>query len=175
MCYNVNRVIIELDNYPPERNVLKTMKKLFASVMLAIMVAVSVPCVSQAAYETSIPITAQGNSSSLIYIKRPRSLSASTSDKTYTISATGVQGTTVRVYKQTPGQNDCALIKSAKQIGASGLYSTVVDLTSSSNTFVVYAENGGNTQVVQIDISKVKQSTVDRLKNVTVNILNFLK
>ncbi len=151
------------------------MKKRLISIMLALMVVFTIPCVSQAAYETSIPITAQGNSSSLIYIKRPRSLAASTSDKTYTISATGAQGTTVRVYKQTPGQNDCALIKSAKKIGASGLYSTVVDLSSSSNTFVVYAENGGNSQVVKINISKVKQSTVDRLKNATVNILNFLK
>ena len=151
------------------------MKKRIISILLALMVVFSVPCISYAAYETSIPITAQGNSSNLIYIKRPQSLAASTSDKTYTISATGAQGTVVRVYKQTPGQSNCNLIKSSKTIGASGLYSTVVDLTSADNTFIVYAENGSSTQVVKIGISKVKQSTVDRLKNVTVNVLNFLK
>lgn len=134
----------------------------------------SVPCVSYAAYETAIPYTAQGNSSGLIYIKRPQSLSASTSDKTYTVSATGAPGTKIKVYKY-DGSNSCPIIKSEKQIGASGLYSTVVDLPNASNTFIVYAENGGSTQVVKIQISKVKKSTVDKLKSVTVNVLNLLK
>ncbi len=151
------------------------MKRKLISMLLALLVLFTVPCVSYAAYETSIPLSAQGSSSNLIYIKRPQSHSASTSDKTYTISAVGSAGTTVRVYRYSPADNTCVLIKSAKQIGASGLYSTVVDLPNSSNTFVVYAEKGGYDQVVQIQISKVKKSTVDKLKSVTVNILNFLK
>lgn len=151
------------------------MKKSLISMLLAIMVLFSVPCVSFAAYEASIPLTAQGSSTDLIYIKRPQSHSASTSDKTYTISAVGSAGTTVRIYKHDPSTGNCNLLKSAKQIGASGLYSTVVDLPDSNNTFIVYAEKGGADQVVKIQISKVKKSTVDKLKNVTVNILNFLK
>ncbi len=143
--------------------------------LLAILVLFSVPCVSFAAYETSIPLTQEGSSSDLIYIKRPQSHSASTSDKTYTISAVGSAGTKVRVYRYDSSINTCKIIKSEKQIGASGLYSTVVDLPDSSNTFIVYAENAGNDQVVKIQISKVKKSTVDKLKSVTVNILNFLK
>lgn len=143
--------------------------------LLAALVLLSIPCVSYAAYETSIPLTAQGSSSSLIYIKRPQSHSASTSDKTYTISAVGSAGTTIRVYRYSDADDTCVLIKSAKQIGASGLYSTVLDLPNSSNTFVVYAEKDGQDQVVQIQISKVKKSTVDKLKSVTVNILNFLR
>lgn len=150
------------------------MKKKLISMLLALIVACSVPMVTYAAYETSIPITAVGSASNLIYIKRPQSLSASTSDKSYTISAVGAAGTTIRVYRQGAG-NDCVLIKNAKQIGASGLYSTVVDLTENSNTFVVYAENGANDQVVKINISKVKQSTIEKLKNITVNVLNFLR
>ncbi len=150
------------------------MKKRLISVLLSLMVVFSVPCMSYAAYETAIPYAAQGNSSNLIYIKRPQSLSASTSDKSYTISAVGTQGTKVKVYKYN-GTASCPIIKSEKQIGASGLYSTVVDLPDANNTFVVYAENGGNSQVVKIQISKVKRSTVDKLKNVTVNVLNFLK
>lgn len=143
--------------------------------LLAALMMFSVHAVSFAAYETQIPVSAQGNSSTLIYIKRPQALSASTSDKTYTISAVGPQGTSIRIYRQTPGTNNCPIIKGTQQIGASGLYSTVVDLPNDSNTFVVYAENGSTNQVVKIDISKVKKSTVDRLKSVTVNILNFLR
>lgn len=150
------------------------MKKKLISLLLATLVVLSAQCVSFAAYETSIPISAQGNSSSLIYIKRPRSLSGSTSDRTYTISATGLKNTKVRVYRQT-SQDSCELIKAEKQIGASGLFSTVVELPENNNTFVVYAENGASSQVVKIQISKVKKSTVDKLKSVTVNVLNFLK
>lgn len=150
------------------------MKKRFVSLILALLTVFSVQFASFAAYETSIPLSAQGNSSNLIYIKRPRSLSGSTSDKTYTISATGLQNTKVRVYRL--GANDmCELIKSERQIGASGLFSTVVDLPESNNTFVIYAENGSSDQVVKIQISKVKKSTVDKLRSVTVNVLNFLK
>lgn len=150
------------------------MKKRFISLILALLVVFSVQYASFAAYENSIPISAQGNSSNLINIKRPKSLSGSTSDKTYTISATGLQNTKVRVYRL--GENDvCTIIKAERQIGASGLFSTVVDLPESNNTFVIYAENGSSNQVVKIQISKVKKSTVDKLRSVTVNVLNFLK
>ncbi len=150
------------------------MKKRFMSLILAVLVVFSVQYASFAAYENSIPISAQGNSTNLISIKRPKSLSGSTSDKTYTISATGLQNTKVRVYRLGAG-DVCTLIKSERQIGASGLFSTVVDLPDSNNTFVIYAENGASNQVVKIQISKVKKSTVDKLKSVTVNVLNFLK
>lgn len=150
------------------------MKKRLIALMLALMAVFSVQFSSFAEYETSIPLSAVGNSTNLIYIKKPRSLSGSTSDKTYTISATGVQNTKVRVYRLTSGEH-CELIKAEKQIGASGLFSTVVDLPDSNNTFVIYAENGTSNQVVKIQISKVKQSTVDKLRSVTVNVLNFLK
>lgn len=149
--------------------------KRILSIMLALLMLFSAQCVSYAAYETSIPLDAQGSMTDLIYIKRPQSHSASTSDKTYTISAVGSQGTEIRVYRYSSADNTCNLIKSSKQIGASGLYSTVVDLPESNNTFIVYANNGENDQVVKIQISKVKKSTVDKLKSVTVNILNFLK
>lgn len=151
------------------------MKKKIISMLLAALLLLSVPCVSFAAYETQITLSAQGNSTNLIFIKRPQTLSASTSDRTYTISAVGPMGTTVRVYKQVPGTDYCQIIKSSQQIGASGLYSTVVDLTDDSNKFVVYAENGATQQVVTIEISKVKKSTVEKLKSVTINILNFLR
>lgn len=151
------------------------MKKKIISLLIAAIMLFSISSVAFAAYETHIPLSAQGNSTSLVYIKRPQTLSASTSDKTYTISAVGPKGTTIRIYRQIPGTDMCQLVKAEQQIGASGLYSTVVDLTNDSNTFIVYAENGASDQVVKIEISKVKKSTVDKLKSVTVNILNFLR
>ena len=158
-----------------DERLLYKMKKKIISLLIAALMLFSINVVSFAAYETQIPVTAQGNSTDLIYIKRPQTLSASTSDRTYTISAVGPQGTTIRIYRQVPGTEDCMIIKSAQQIGASGLYSTVVDLPNDSNTFLVYAENGTTNQVVNIGISKVKKSTVERLKSVTINILNFLR
>ena len=157
------------------KGLLYKMKKKIISMLIAALMLFSMHAVSFAAYETQIPVTAQGNSTDLIYIKRPQTLSASTSDRTYTISAVGPQGTTIRIYRQVPGTEDCMIIKAAQQIGASGLYSTVVDLPNDSNTFIVYAENGTTNQVVDIEISKVKKSTVERLKSVTINILNFLR
>lgn len=148
-------------------------KKRLISILLAMLVVLSVPCISYAQYDTTIPAGAVGNSETLIYIKRPQSHSASTSDKTYTISAVGAQGTKVKVFREADGVGQ--IIKSEKEIGASGLYSTVVDLTQDVNNFIVYAENGTSDQVVKIQISKVKQSTIDKLKNLTVNILNFIK
>lgn len=150
------------------------MKKKLVSLFLALLVVFSCAPLTFAQYETSIPANALGNSSNLIYIKRPQSLNGSTSDKTYTISAIGTPNTKVRVY-QLGANNVFDIVKSEKQIGASGLFSTVVELPKSKNTFIVYAENGGSTQVVKLQISKVKKSTVEKLKNVTVNVLNFLK
>ena len=157
------------------KGLLYKMKKKIISLLIAALMLFSINAVSFAAYETQIPVSAQGNTTDLIFIKRPQTLSASTSDRTYTISAVGPQGTTIRIYRQVPGTENCMIIKSAQQIGASCLYSTVVDLPNDSNTFIVYAENGTTNQVVNIGISKVKKSTVERLKSVTVNILNFLR
>ena len=59
-------------------------------------------------------------------------------------------------------------------IGASGFFSTVVTLNNDNNIFMVYAENSAGNQVTRIDISKIRKSTVDKLKSVTVTMKNFL-
>ena len=75
------------------------MKKIIAVVMIAVSLIMVIPSVSYAAFGNSLSLYAAGNSNSLIYIKRPESHSASTSDRTYTISAVGAQGTKVRIYE----------------------------------------------------------------------------
>ncbi len=150
-------------------------KKLLTSIILCATISSIIPCISYADFGNTISLTEKGNSSNIIYIKRPESLSASTSDRTYTISAVGEQGTKIKVYKYNPASDVCTIIKNETYIGASGLYSVVVDLPDNSNTFMVTAENAKGTQAVRIDIDKIKKSTIDRLKSVTVTIRNFFR
>ncbi len=149
-------------------------KKLALLFVIVMMLSFSVPAISYAAYDYTMPITAQGDSDSIIYIKRPESHKASTSDLTYTISAVGASGTQIKIYKYNEFTKMCHLIKDTTSIGASGFFSTVVNLSNDNNTFMVYAENSQGSQVVRIDISKIRKSTVDKLKSVTVTLKNFL-
>lgn len=149
------------------------MCKRIVALLLAFTVISAVPVTSYAAYGNILPGYVTGNSSDLIYIKRPESHSASTSDKTYIISAVGSSGTDICIYKENPADGSRYLVKNTTKIGASGLYSAVVDLNDNSNVFYVYAENGGREQVVRIDINKIKRSTIDRLHRITVTIKNF--
>lgn len=151
------------------------MKKIISVLMIAFSLIFMLPTVGQAAYGNTISLYEKGNSETLVYIKRPESHSASTSDRTYTISAVGSQGTKIRIYRYNPATGVCELIKNEAVIGASGLYSTVVDLTSASNVFMVTAEKGTTSQVVRIDINKIQKSTIEKLRNITVSIRNFFE
>lgn len=149
------------------------LKKMISALVLTVVMAICLPLTSFAAFGNSIPLGTSGTRSDLIYIKRPESHSAATSDRTYTISAVGGRGTWIKIYRYNAASGTANLVKGGTQIGASGLYSVVVDLPNNSNTFLVTAENGADSQVVRIDINKVKKSTVDKLKNVTVTVKNF--
>lgn len=152
------------------------MKLNLVRIVLCVLLALTVllPSVCFADYGATIPSSAVGTKSDILTIKRPESLFASTSDKTYTISATGAQGTRIKVYKLDTSDNIGKLVTAERAIGASGLYSTVVELNNDNNTFIVYAENSTGSQVVNISINKIKKSTIDRLKSLTVTIKNFL-
>ena len=150
-------------------------KKFITALILCASLLSVMPCIGFADFANTISLTEKGTSSDIIYIKRPESLSASTSDRTYTISAVGEKGTKIKVYKYNPATDNCAIIKNETLIGASGLYSVVVDLPDNSNIFLVTAENQKGSQVVRIDIDKIKKSTIDKLKSVTVTIRNFFR
>lgn len=149
-------------------------KKLTVIFAIVMMLSLCIPAVSYAAYGSTMPLSASGTSDTIIYIKRPESHSASTSDRTYTISAVGAQGTAIKIYKYSPSAGICNLIKGTTYIGASGFFSTVVNLNEDNNIFMVYAENSSGNQVTRIDISKIRKSTVNKLKSVTVTMKNFL-
>ena len=150
-------------------------KKFITAAILCVMLSSIMPCIGFADFAITISLSQKGTSTDIIYIKRPESLSASTSDRTYTISAVGEKGTKIKVYKYNPATDNCAIIKNETYIGASGLYSVVVDLPDNSNIFLVTAENQKGSQVVRIDIDKIKKSTIDKLKSVTVTIRNFFR
>ncbi len=156
------------------KGLIKMLKKLISALLAASALTFALPCVGYAAFGNTISLSERGNATNIIYIKRPESHSASTSDRTYTISAVGEQGTRIKVYKYNPSTGNCYIIKNETCMGASGLYSVVVDLPDDSNIFLVTAENSRGSQAVRIDINKIKKSTVDKLKNVTVTIRNFL-
>lgn len=149
-------------------------KKIGIMLALVMMFSMFVPTLSFAAYGNTMPLSAKGTSDTVIYIKRPESHSASTSDRTYTISAVGAQGTAIKIYKYNSSSGICNLMKNTTYIGASGFFSTVVTLNEDSNIFMVYAQNSSGSQVTRIDINKIRKSTVNRLKSVTVTMKNFL-
>lgn len=153
------------------------MKKTIFTFIISVVLAFTtlLPTVCYANYGATIPTDVAGTRADIITIKRPESLSACTSDKTYTISATGAQGTIIKIYKVDAAENVGKLVTSERQIGASGLYSSVVELNDDNNIFIVYAEKDGGSQIVNVSINKIKKSTIDRLKNVTVTIRNFLR
>ena len=153
----------------------KTLTKRLSAMLIVIVLAVFLPCTTFAAFGNSIALGTGGTRNDLIYIKRPESHSASTSDRTYTISAVGGQGTRIKIYRYDSYAGVAKIVKGETQIGASGLYSVVVDLPNDYNAFLVTAENGSGSQVVRIDINKIKKSTVDKLKNVTVTVKNFFQ
>lgn len=148
-------------------------KRVLCSLLIVAAFITAVPCVSWAALPNTISLSQTGNATDIIYIKRPESHQASTSDKTYTISAVGEMGTKIKIYKYNPKTDTCSVIKNETSIGASGLFSVVVDLPDDSNIFVVAGENQKGMQAVRIDINKIKRSTVERLKSLTVTIRNI--
>ena len=95
-------------------------KKLLSAMLIVTAISTVLPCVTQAAFSNTISLSEKGNSENVIYIKRPESHQASTSDRTYTISAVGEQGTKVRVYKYNPATGVCGLIKKTPNSFASG-------------------------------------------------------
>ncbi len=147
-------------------------KKFLAAAAAVSVLITTVPNV-YASYGATMPAEINTNTQGLIYIKKPESSNVSTSDKTYTISAVGTPGTVVSIYKYDETSGVYILIKDDVVIGSSGLYSMVVDLEDNSNSFRVYAQNGSSNQAVSIEINKIKQSTINKLKGISVTIRDF--
>ncbi len=131
------------------------MKKSLIAFCLAITTLATSGMVAFAAPNT-VGSASSGNTSKLVYVKKPASLYDVTYESTYTISATAKAGTDVTVYKKgSDGKYHKIYSKGTVTVGASGLYSVTVSLSNGVNNFLVYAEGKAlEVQIVKVDITK---------------------
>lgn len=147
-------------------------KKILTSVCLVLAVSMlSAVCAFAAPY--SLSPWATGNSNSLIYIKKPASLSATTSERTYTVTAAGRTGVDVTIYRRSNYDGNFYKVWQGGylltgKIGASGLYVVSIELLEGGNKMRVYAENYDERQIIDIDITRLTQSQLDRINGYSV-------
>lgn len=126
---------------------------------------------------SAAPYALTGNevstSDSLLYIKKPASHSAVTSERTYTVSAVGVPGVDVTVFRKSSldgrfyrvFQKGYAL---SGKVGASGVYVVSIELLEGGNKMIVYAENNVERQVIKIDITRLSSVQLERIKSLSI-------
>lgn len=147
-------------------------KKLLISVCLMLSLSVfSAVCAFASPY--SIGEWESGNSNSLIYIKRPASLTATTSERTYTVTAAGQPGVDVTIYRRSNLDGIYYRVFQGgymleSSIGASGVYVVSIELVEGGNKMIVYAENANERQIIKIDITRLSQSQLDRINGLSV-------
>jgi len=134
------------------------MKKTLTALFLAVSILASTGVVALAA-PASVSTGAKGNTSSIIYVKKPETLYDVTSEATYTVFATAKNGTTVTVYKKGSDSQYHKIYANAVTVGASGLYSVTLNLTNGTNHFLLYAEGKAiEVQIVKVDITRATGS-----------------
>ena len=153
------------------------MKKKISVVLCLTLALLTILSVAAMAAPTKVPANYNsGNSSSLLSVKKPATLTATTSERTYTVTAAGKPGVDVTVYRKSKldgqfyrvFQNGYFL---SSTIGASGVYVVSIELLDGGNTMLLYAENENERQVIRIDITKLSKSQLDRINNLSVGDL----
>lgn len=112
-------------------------------------------------------------SDSLLYIKKPASHSATTSERTYTVSAVGKPGVDVTVYRKSAYDGNFYRVFQKgymleSTIGASGVYVVSIELLEGGNKMIVYAENNIERQIIKIDITRLSQTQLDKIKALSI-------
>lgn len=144
-------------------------KKLLQSVCLVLALSMLLAVCAFAAPSSMSP-NQQGNSNSLIYIKKPASLSATTSEKTYTVSAAGRPGVHVAIYRRSNYDGQFYRVYQGG-IGASGVYVVSIELIPGKNKIRVRAQNNDEIQIIDIDITRITQSQLDRINGLSIGDL----
>lgn len=141
------------------------MKKLCA---LFISFTLILSSLSVFAAPVTISSTDNGNSSSLIVVKKPETKNSATLKKTYGITGTGKSKVVVSYYKHN-GNGYVALKNSngsvfETRIGNAGVFYKQVSLSEGHNKFAVRAEApDGTYQVVFFDINVLNQSMMNNI------------
>lgn len=146
-------------------------KVLKAIAFVTVLSVISAFCVSAAPYSLSPWDT--GNSNSLIYIKKPASLSATTSERTYTVTAAGKSGVDVTIYRKSNYDGNFYKVYQggyllSGTIGSSGVYVVSIELLEGGNKMRVYAESQSERQIINIDITRLTKSQIDRINGLSV-------
>jgi hypothetical protein len=155
------------------------MKKTVISLLLAAVIMACGVIGASAAAPVEFASDCSGKSSDVIYVKRPEKLYDTTTDSTYTISATAKEGTQITVYKKNPldGKYRQIYFEEGKlnttKVGASGLYSVSLNLSDGANNFLLYAEGEVlEVQIVKVDITKSELRLVDKIIQLTMRSAN---
>lgn len=113
----------------------------------------------------------QGNADHLIDIKNPEEIITSTTSKVCVISAVAVPDTTVTLYslneesgKYVKMYSDGAALE--KVVGAAGLYAQSINLKTGVNNILVVAQSGNSVEAVKLQVTLVKSSLSDALRNI---------
>ena len=138
--------------------------------MVAFLVFFSI-CASAA--PDSLGPNSGGNSNSLISVKRPESLSATTSERTYTASVAGIPGVEVTIYRKSNFDGIFYKVYQGgyllqETIGASGVYVVSIQLIEGKNQMKFYAENQNERQIINVDLTRISQSQLNKIKDITI-------
>lgn len=123
------------------------------------------------------PYSLSGNetstSNSLLYIKKPASHSATTSERTYTVSAVGKPGVDVTIYRKSAYDGNFYRVFQKgyileDTIGASGVYVVSIELLEGGNKMIVYAENNYERQIIKIDITRLSKNQLKKIKSLSI-------
>ena len=151
------------------------MKKLSLCLALIMMLTFTI---GVCAYASPYSLTGdeQSTSDSLLYIKKPASHSATTSERTYTVSAVGKPGVDVTVYRKSAYDGNFYRVFQKgyileSTIGASGVYVVSIELLEGGNKMIVYAENSEERQIIKIDITRLSQSQLEKIKSLSIGDL----
>lgn len=152
------------------------MKKKIISALSAILVVCMLAGIGVLAAPAVLGPNASGNTNSLVTIKNPASLSASTYDRTYTVTTAGRPGVDVTIYRRSNYDGNFYKVFQggytlSGTIGYGGVYVVSVELIEGGNKFLVYAENANERQIIKIDITRLTQSQIDRITGLSVGDL----
>ena len=148
--------------------------KFLTAVILCILIG-TLPIISMASAET-LPQDYKGNSEVLIDIKNPEAQASSTANKVCVISAVAVPGTTVTLYSYDSANNIYTKMYSEglaleTVVGAAGLYAQNIELKQGANNILVVAQSGDAVETAKLDITHIKNSLTDAIRNLWQSII----
>ncbi|MBO7209305.1 MAG: hypothetical protein J6V58_06160 [Clostridia bacterium] len=142
------------------------MKKL--RILSALITALLVISFSAYAAPATIAPGQTGGNGNFIVIQNPPTDKAATFDKSYIISGYGKQGVNVYIYKLENG----TYVKTdySWTIGASGMFFKKINLTKGTNALICYAEDGGVSQSVYLQISYLGTDLTNKINDIRISL-----